>query len=97
MAERRRQKLSWAQRIAAATGVAKGIQFLHTGIVPGIFANNIKITDVLMDQNLVAKISSYNLPLLSDNMEKKFGGSKELKRARLVTVLLVVHIQNYEP
>ncbi|XP_057778856.1 probable inactive leucine-rich repeat receptor-like protein kinase At3g03770 [Salvia miltiorrhiza] len=85
--ERRRQKLSWAQRIAAATGVAKGIQFLHTGIVPGVFANNIKITDVLLDQNLVAKISSYNLPLLSDNMEKDslqnfFGGSKEHKRAR---------------
>ncbi|XP_047980724.1 probable inactive leucine-rich repeat receptor-like protein kinase At3g03770 [Salvia hispanica] len=85
--ERRRQKLSWAQRIAAATGVAKGIQFLHTGIVPGIFANNIKITDVLLDQNLVTKISSYNLPLLSDNMEKDslqnfFRGSKELKKAR---------------
>ncbi|KAL2503190.1 putative inactive leucine-rich repeat receptor-like protein kinase [Forsythia ovata] len=29
-----RRKLTWAQRIAAATGVAKGIQFLHTGIVP---------------------------------------------------------------
>lgn len=70
MAERRRQKLTWAQRIAAATGVAKGVQFLHTGIVPGLFSNNIKITDVLLDQNLVAKISSYNLPLLSDNMEK---------------------------
>ncbi|KAH6802544.1 Leucine-rich repeat protein kinase family protein [Perilla frutescens var. frutescens] len=85
--ERRRQKLSWAQRIAAATGVAKGIQFLHTGIVPGLFSNNIKIKDVLLDQNLVAKISSYNLPLLSDSMEKDrlqslFGGSKELKRAR---------------
>ncbi|KAL1545959.1 putative inactive leucine-rich repeat receptor-like protein kinase [Salvia divinorum] len=86
ISERRRQKLSWAQRIAAATGVAKGIQFLHTGIVPGIFANNIKITDVLLDHNIVAKISSYNLPLLSDNMEKDslqnfFRGSKE-KRAR---------------
>ncbi|KAK6131655.1 hypothetical protein DH2020_034669 [Rehmannia glutinosa] len=71
ISERRvRRKLTWAQRIAAATGVAKGIQFLHTGIVPGLFANNIKITDVLVDQNLVAKISSYKLPLLSDNMGK---------------------------
>lgn len=70
LAERRRQKLSWGQRVAAATGVAKGIQFLHTGIVPGLFSNNIKITDVLLDQNLVAKISSYNLPLISDNTEK---------------------------
>ncbi|CAA0821446.1 Probable inactive leucine-rich repeat receptor-like protein kinase [Striga hermonthica] len=65
-----RRKLTWAQRIAAATGIAKGIQFLHTGIVPGLFANNIQITDVLLDQNLVSKITSYNLPLLTDNMGK---------------------------
>ncbi|KAI3443391.1 hypothetical protein Pfo_000056 [Paulownia fortunei] len=88
ISERRvRRKLTWPQRIAAATGVAKGIQFLHTGIVPGLFANNIKITDVLVDQNIVAKISSYNLPLLLDNMGKDhllnfLGGSKEFKSAR---------------
>ncbi|XP_034887110.1 probable inactive leucine-rich repeat receptor-like protein kinase At3g03770 [Populus alba] len=61
------QKLQWTHRIAAAIGVAKGIQFLHTGIVPGVYSNNLKITDVLLDQNLVAKISSYNLPLLAEN------------------------------
>ncbi|KAL6560153.1 hypothetical protein OROHE_006391 [Orobanche hederae] len=82
-----RRKLTWAQRISAATGVAKGIQFLHTGIVPGLVANNIKITDVLIDQHLVTKINSYNLPLLSDstgkdNLHNYLGGSKEFKSAR---------------
>lgn len=83
ISERRaRQKLTWTQRIAAVIGVAKGIQFLHTGIVPGVFSNNLKITDVLLDQNLVAKISSYNLPLLAENIGKvgsgfASGGSKE--------------------
>ncbi|KAL0308267.1 UNVERIFIED_CONTAM: putative inactive leucine-rich repeat receptor-like protein kinase [Sesamum radiatum] len=85
--KRVRRKLTWAQRIAAVTGVAKGIQFLHTGIVPGLYGNNIKITDVLVDQNLVAKISSYNLPLLSENLGKDqlqnfLGVSKDFKRAR---------------
>ncbi|XP_051131751.1 probable inactive leucine-rich repeat receptor-like protein kinase At3g03770 [Andrographis paniculata] len=86
ISERRaRTRLTWAQRIAAATGVAKGIQFLHTGIVPGLFRNNLKITDVLVDQNLVAKISSYNLPLLSENMGKDqlqnfLQGSKKERR-----------------
>ncbi|XP_007010597.2 PREDICTED: probable inactive leucine-rich repeat receptor-like protein kinase At3g03770 [Theobroma cacao] len=61
------QRLKWTQRIAAAIGVAKGIQFLHAGILPGVFSNNLKITDVLLDQNLLAKISSYNLPLLAEN------------------------------
>ncbi|KAF9599197.1 hypothetical protein IFM89_035656 [Coptis chinensis] len=64
------QKLTWTQRIAAAVGVAKGIQFLHTGIVPGVYSNNLKITDVLLDNNLAAKISSYNLPLLAENVGK---------------------------
>ncbi|KAJ8546532.1 hypothetical protein K7X08_032409 [Anisodus acutangulus] len=63
-----RQKLTWTQRIAAATGVAKGLQFLHNGIIPGLFSNNLKIIDILLDQNLVAKISSYNLPILSENV-----------------------------
>ncbi|XP_074282433.1 putative inactive leucine-rich repeat receptor-like protein kinase At3g03770 [Silene latifolia] len=67
-AGRARKKLTWSQRIAASMGIAKGIEFLHTGIVPGIFSNNIRITDVLMDQNFSAKISSYNLPLLAENM-----------------------------
>lgn len=62
--------LTWPQRIAAAIGIAKGIQFLHTGIVPGVYSNNLKITDILLDQNLVAKISSYNLPLLSESTGK---------------------------
>lgn len=60
------QKLSWTQRIAAAIGVAKGIQFLHAGIMPGLFANDLKITNVLLDHNLVTKISSYNLPVLAE-------------------------------
>ncbi|CAN1132333.1 Probable inactive leucine-rich repeat receptor-like protein kinase At3g03770 [Linum perenne] len=61
-----REKLNWMQRLTAAIGVAKGIQFLHTGIVPGVSGNNLKITDVVLDQNLISKIRSYNLPLLAD-------------------------------
>lgn len=85
---RGRRKLTWTQRISASIGVARGIQFLHTGIAPGLFSNNLKITDVLLDQNLVAKISSYNLPILAnDNMGKgviklSSGGSKELNISR---------------
>lgn len=59
-------KLTWVQRIAAAIGVVKGVQFLHTGIVPGVFSNNLKITDVLLDENLHVKINSHNLPLLAE-------------------------------
>ncbi|GAB4855206.1 hypothetical protein Ancab_023832 [Ancistrocladus abbreviatus] len=80
------QNLTWLQRIAAAIGVAKGVQFLHTGIMPGLYSNNLKITDVLLDHNLHVKISSYNLPLLAENREQvdagvPFFGSKGSVRA----------------
>ncbi|CAI8613655.1 unnamed protein product [Vicia faba] len=69
------KSLNWTQRIGAAIGVAKGIQFLHTGIVPGVYSNNLKIEDVLLDHNLVAKIRSYNLPLLSNIRNVRRGNS----------------------
>ncbi|KAL5154589.1 putative inactive leucine-rich repeat receptor-like protein kinase [Glycine soja] len=73
--EHARKSFSWTQRIGAAIGVAKGIQFLHTGIVPGVYSNDLKIEDVLLDQNLVAKISSYHLPLLSNMGKVRRGNS----------------------
>ncbi|CAN6562109.1 unnamed protein product [Malus baccata var. baccata] len=69
------RKLTWAQRIVAAIGVAKGIQFLHTGIVPGVKSNNLKITNVLLDHDLHVKISSYNLPLLAENNRGTVGAT----------------------
>lgn len=56
--------------------------------LPGIFPNNLKITDILLDQNLVAKICSYNLPILAENVKENFqnlsSGSKELKSSRAI-------------
>ncbi|KAI4323697.1 hypothetical protein L6164_023282 [Bauhinia variegata] len=66
-------KLSWTRRIVAAIGVVKGIQFLHTGIVPGLYSNNLKITDILLDSSLNVKISSYNLPLLAESKKRMVG------------------------
>ncbi|OIS96892.1 PREDICTED: probable inactive leucine-rich repeat receptor-like protein kinase At3g03770 [Nicotiana attenuata] len=81
-----KRRLTWTQRIATAIGVARGVEFLHTGIVPGIFSNNIKITDIVLDQNLVAKICSYNLPIVAENVKENFqnlsSSSKELKSVR---------------
>ncbi|KAM6546899.1 hypothetical protein CsatB_027635 [Cannabis sativa] len=75
-----KRSLSWSQRISVAIGIAKGIQFLHTWIAPGVYRNNLKITDILLDYNFVAKISSYNIPLLVNNTGKKVNssGSKEI-------------------
>ncbi|KAF3323041.1 putative inactive leucine-rich repeat receptor-like protein kinase [Carex littledalei] len=72
-----RQRLTWPQRISAAIGVAKGVQFLHGGIIPGLFGNNLKISNVLLDHNFVAKLSCYNLPIIeqSTQTETRVGGT----------------------
>nr|GMC82959.1 probable inactive leucine-rich repeat receptor-like protein kinase At3g03770 [Ipomoea batatas] len=70
------QKFSWSQRMTAMLGIARGIQFLHTGIVPGVFSNHLKITDILLDHDFHVKISKYNLPLLAENKNMDaFGAS----------------------
>lgn len=63
--------LRWPQRVAAAIGVAKGIQFLHRDVSPGIFGNDIKIDNILLDDNLTVKISEYNLLLPSKHKVTK--------------------------
>ncbi|XP_062214362.1 probable inactive leucine-rich repeat receptor-like protein kinase At3g03770 isoform X2 [Phragmites australis] len=72
-------KLTWAQRISAIIGVAKGIQFLHGGIVPGIVGNNLMITNILLDQNHVAKIGSYNIPILAEAMNSEGGAGSNFQ------------------
>lgn len=57
--------LKWPRRMAISTGIARGIQLLHTGVKPGIFGNNIKIENILLDDTLNVKVSGYSIPLPS--------------------------------
>ncbi|KAL2559271.1 Leucine-rich repeat protein kinase family protein [Forsythia ovata] len=59
---RKREVLKWPQRMGIAMGVARGVQYLHTG---GVLGNGLKIETILLDENLTAKISSYNISLPS--------------------------------
>ncbi|KAK9116846.1 hypothetical protein Sjap_015793 [Stephania japonica] len=63
--QRRQDTLKWQQRMSIITGVAKGVQFLHTGTSPGMFGNDLKAENIMLDDNLSAKINSYRLPLFS--------------------------------
>ncbi|KAI3796035.1 hypothetical protein L1987_38696 [Smallanthus sonchifolius] len=62
---RKKEILKWPHRMGITMGIARGIQFLHTGTQHGIFGNDLKIESVLLDDNLTAKISSYNISLSS--------------------------------
>ncbi|XP_059648879.1 probable LRR receptor-like serine/threonine-protein kinase At1g14390 [Cornus florida] len=74
---RKREVLKWPQRMGITIGIARGIQFLHTGIVPGIFGNDLKIENILLDDNLIAKISGYNMTLTSEAVGSELPLSKQ--------------------
>lgn len=57
--------LKWPQRMAMSIGIARGVQFLHTGVAPGIYGNNLKIQNILLDDSLNTKVSRYSIPLPS--------------------------------
>ncbi|KAL2546790.1 Leucine-rich repeat protein kinase family protein [Forsythia ovata] len=58
---RKREVLKWPQRMTITMGIARGIQYLHTG---GVQGNDLKTETILLDESLTAKISNYNLALL---------------------------------
>eukprot|EP00250_Pteridium_aquilinum_P013152 c21161_g2_i1 orf=70-2631(+) len=76
LAGRGQDGFGWLQRLLAIIGAAKGIHFLHSGSVPGIFNNGIKIRNVLVDQNLIAKVSDYGLASPLDVTEDNDGRSQ---------------------
>ncbi|KAG5059393.1 hypothetical protein AAZX31_01G041800 [Glycine max] len=59
---RKREMLKWPQRMEISIGIGRGIQFLHTRVHPGIFGNNIKIENILLDDCLNGKVSGYSIP-----------------------------------
>ncbi|XP_050223916.1 probable inactive leucine-rich repeat receptor-like protein kinase At3g03770 [Mercurialis annua] len=76
--------LNWPERLTVVISIAKAVHFLHTGVIPGFFNNQLKTNNILLNEHGIAKLSDYGLSIISDEIGNFREGGEALKERQMV-------------
>ncbi|KAA0036640.1 calcium/calmodulin-regulated receptor-like kinase 1 [Cucumis melo var. makuwa] len=55
------ESLSWDLRVRVALDVARGLEYLHDGVIPPVIHRDIKSSNILLDDSMRARVADFGL------------------------------------